>query len=96
MGKNHRHKKDLKAEKAKTKLKQSKTKFLPKGLNVTKTAFKIKPIVLPEQLKDKSSDDILSKRKLNVKVCKHQQHQNDLNNFLKFFKGPPQSYKALQ
>ncbi|CAG9770160.1 unnamed protein product [Ceutorhynchus assimilis] len=67
MGKNHRHKKDLKAEKAKTKLKQSKTKFLPKGQNVTNTAFKIKPIVLQEQLKQRYADDILSKRKLNVK-----------------------------
>ncbi|KAG5887081.1 hypothetical protein JTB14_018251 [Gonioctena quinquepunctata] len=66
MGKNHRHKKDLKADKAKVKLKQTKTKFLPKGLNVTNTTFKIKPIVLAEQLKEK--DDVpLSKRKLNVK-----------------------------
>lgn len=68
MGKNHRHKKDIKAEKAKTKLKQTKTKFLPKGLNVTNTAFKVKPIVIPEQLKKKDDEEILSKRKLNVKV----------------------------
>ncbi|KAJ8964213.1 hypothetical protein NQ314_005042 [Rhamnusium bicolor] len=67
MGKNHRHKKDLKAEKAKVKLKQSKTKFLPKRLNVTNTNFKIKPIVLIEQLKLKDADVALSKRKLSVK-----------------------------
>ncbi|KAL1502833.1 hypothetical protein ABEB36_007919 [Hypothenemus hampei] len=67
MGKNQRHKKDLKADKAKVKLKQTKTKFLPKGLNVTKTEFKIKPIVLPEQLKQKGPDEILSRRKLNIK-----------------------------
>ncbi|XP_050315544.1 testis-expressed protein 10 homolog [Anthonomus grandis grandis] len=67
MGRNHRHKKDVRAEKAKVKLKQSKTKFLPKGQNVTNTTFKIKPIVVNEQLKDKSSEDVLSKRKLNIK-----------------------------
>lgn len=67
MGKNQRHKKDIKAEKAKIKLKQVKTKFLPKGLNVTKTTFKIKPIVIPEQLKQKDFDEVLSRRKLNVK-----------------------------
>ncbi|KAF7284700.1 hypothetical protein GWI33_021713 [Rhynchophorus ferrugineus] len=67
MGKNHRHKKDLKAEKAKTKLKQTKTKFLPKGLNITNTTFKVKSIVIPEQLKKKDDEEILSKRKLNVK-----------------------------
>ncbi|CAH1954447.1 unnamed protein product [Acanthoscelides obtectus] len=67
MGKNHRHKKNLKADKAKVHLKQSKTKFLPKGQNVTNTAFKVKPIILPEQLKAKSSDIPLSRRKLDAK-----------------------------
>lgn len=69
MGKNHKHKKFLKSEKAKVKLrlKGQKTKFLPKGANVTDTTFKIKPIVLPEQLKVKSDSEPLSKRKLNVK-----------------------------
>lgn len=60
----------LKTEKAKIKLKvkSEKTKFLPKGLNETKTDFKIKPIILPEQLKQKDTQELLSKRKLNVKV----------------------------
>lgn len=69
MGKNHRHKKLLKSEKAKVKLrtKTQKTKFLPKGANVTDTTFKIKPIVVQEQLKAKSEAEPLSRRKLNVK-----------------------------
>lgn len=69
MGKNQRHKKHLKAEKAKVKLrvKSEKTKFLPRGANVTNTAFKIKPIVVQEQLKAKTDSEPLSKRKLNVK-----------------------------
>lgn len=67
MGKNHRHKKNLKADKAKVKLKQAKTKFLPKGQNVTDTTFKIKPIVLQEQLKEKIADVPLSRRKLDIK-----------------------------
>nr|XP_022910793.1 testis-expressed protein 10 homolog [Onthophagus taurus] len=50
MGKNHRHSKNLKSERSKIKLKTQKTKFLPKGLNVTNTNFKIKPIVVPHQL----------------------------------------------
>lgn len=66
MGKNHRHKKHLKSEKAKIKLKTAKTKFLPKGQNVTDLSFKIKPIVLPEQLKSKG-DEVVSSRKLNLK-----------------------------
>lgn len=69
MGKNHKHKKLLKSEKAKVKLrlKGQKTKFLPKGANVTDTTFKIKPIIVPEQLKIKTDNEPLSKRKLNVK-----------------------------
>lgn len=46
-----RHKKFIKSEKAKTKLKGNK---LPKGLNVTKTDFKVKKIVIREQLKENS------------------------------------------
>lgn len=68
MGKNHRHKKQLKSEKAKTKLKTTKTKFLPKGLNVTDTSFKVKSIILPQQLKSNEETVPLSKRKLNVPV----------------------------
>lgn len=68
MGKNHKHKKQVKSEKAKVKLrvKGEKTKFLPKGGNVTNTTFKIKPIVVQEQLKQKDKTEPLSKRKLNV------------------------------
>ncbi|CAG9854454.1 unnamed protein product [Phyllotreta striolata] len=78
MGKNHRHKKNLKADKAKVKLKQTKTKFLPKGLNETKATFKIKPIVLAEQLKERSNEAPLSKRKLDVKdLCNRMQHYNE-------------------
>lgn len=68
MGRKQSHKKDVKAEKAKVKLKQSKTKFLPKGQNVTNTTFKVKSIVIPEQLREKGFEEILSKRKLNIKV----------------------------
>nr|CAI5827295.1 unnamed protein product [Callosobruchus analis] len=78
MGKNHRHKKNLKADKAKVKLKQSKTKFLPKGQNVTNTSFKIKPIILPEQLRAKESDIPLSRRKLDAKdLLSRLKHYNE-------------------
>lgn len=66
MGKGHQHMKKLKSEKAKVKLKGS--KHLPKGTNVTDTSFKIKQIVIREQLKAANEADHLSKRKLNVKV----------------------------
>ena len=69
MGKNNRHIKNLKSEKAKVKLKASKKgKQLPKGLNITNTSFKTKKIVIQEQLKQQDSSEILSRRKLNVKV----------------------------
>lgn len=69
MGKNNRHQKNLKSEKAKVKLKTKKsTKPLPKGLNVTDTTFKVKKIVIREQLKHHEESEILSRRKLNVKV----------------------------
>ncbi|XP_001354759.2 testis-expressed protein 10 homolog [Drosophila pseudoobscura] len=45
------HKKNLRAEKAKVKLKGAK---LPKGLNVTKTDFKVRKIEIREQLKETS------------------------------------------
>ncbi|KAH8241616.1 hypothetical protein KR026_011079 [Drosophila bipectinata] len=45
------HKKNLRAEKAKVKLKGAK---LPKGLNVTKTDFKVRKIEIREQLKESS------------------------------------------
>lgn len=46
------HKKNLRAEKAKVKLKGAK---LPKGLNVTKTDFKVRKIEIREQLRDSTA-----------------------------------------
>lgn len=69
MGKNNRHQKNIKSEKAKVKLKAKKgVKNLPKGLNVTDTTFKVKKIMIREQLKQHDENEILSRRKLNVKV----------------------------
>lgn len=61
-----RRQKFLKSEKSKTKLK-AKNKELPKGTNVTKTNFKIKKIVIREQLKKHGETEALSARKLNIK-----------------------------
>lgn len=60
-----RYQKFLKSEKAKTKLKGKKD--LPKGTNVTKTNFKVKKIVIKEQLKKHGDAEALSTRKLNAK-----------------------------
>ena len=69
MGKNQRHKKLLKSEKAKVKLKTKGSKQpLPKGLNITDASFKVKKIVIREQLKQQEETQVLSRRKLNVKV----------------------------
>lgn len=77
MGKNHKHIKHLKSEKAKVKLKAKKVKHLPKGLNVTDPTFKVKKIVIREQLKQHDETEILSKRKLNVKeLLSRLQHHN--------------------
>lgn len=59
-----RYQKFLKSEKSKTKLKAKKD--LPKGTNVTKTNFKVKKIVIKEQLKKRSTLEILSTRKLSI------------------------------
>lgn len=61
-----RRQKFLKSEKSKTKLK-GKNKELPKGTNVTKTNFKVKKIVLREQLKKHGETEALSTRKLSIK-----------------------------
>lgn len=58
------YKKKLRAEKAKVKLKGAK---LPKGLNVTKTEFKVRKITLREQLKDTHFVD--GQRQINLKEC---------------------------
>lgn len=64
-----RYQKFLKSEKSKTKLKnkQAKKKDLPRGTNVTKTNFKVKQIVIKEQLKQHGDNEALSARKLNAK-----------------------------
>uniref|UniRef100_A0A1B0FCU1 Pre-rRNA-processing protein Ipi1 N-terminal domain-containing protein n=1 Tax=Glossina morsitans morsitans TaxID=37546 RepID=A0A1B0FCU1_GLOMM len=56
------YKKKQRAEKAKVKLKGAK---LPKGLNVTKTEFKIRKIIIKEQLKDIKYVD--GQRQINIK-----------------------------
>lgn len=61
-----RYKKFVKSEKAKTKLKGAK---LQKGLNITKTDFKIKKIVIREQIKDITViEDGAVIRSQNIKV----------------------------
>ncbi|XP_030378078.1 testis-expressed protein 10 homolog [Scaptodrosophila lebanonensis] len=57
------HKKNLRSEKAKVKLKGAK---LPKGLNVTKTDFKVRKIAIREQLKDSVINES-GQRQLNLK-----------------------------
>lgn len=66
MGGNSR--KFKKAEKNKIKLKGAK---LPKGTNITKTNFKVRKIVLPDQIKQRNLSDaaVLSNRSLTVKDC---------------------------
>lgn len=58
-----RHKKFLKSEKTKTKLKTK----LPKGLNVTKTEFKVRKIVIRDQIKESTIVDGTIVRS-NIKV----------------------------
>lgn len=60
-----KHKKFLKSEKSKVKLKDKK---LPKGLNVTKTDFKVKKIVIKEQIRNTFNADGTVIRKENIKV----------------------------
>ncbi|CAL1686410.1 unnamed protein product [Lasius platythorax] len=68
MAKNHKRSKRLKSEKAKIKLKAKKSiNQLPKGLNVTDTSFKIKKILIREQLQHRDETEVLSTRKLNIK-----------------------------
>uniref|UniRef100_A0A1Q3EWB4 Pre-rRNA-processing protein Ipi1 N-terminal domain-containing protein n=1 Tax=Culex tarsalis TaxID=7177 RepID=A0A1Q3EWB4_CULTA len=74
MGGNSR--KFKKAEKSKIKLKGAK---LPKGTNVTKTNFKVRKIVIPEQLKQRNLSDpsVLSHRSLTAKDCLAKLKQNN-------------------
>lgn len=62
------HKKLIRKEKSKVKLKAKKT-VLTKSQNVTDTNFKVRKIVLKEQLKSGISDELQTRRKVNVKVC---------------------------
>ncbi|KAK5638948.1 hypothetical protein RI129_013243 [Pyrocoelia pectoralis] len=71
-----------KAEKTKVKLKTTlkhKTKFLPKGGNVTKTDFKIKPIVIQAQLQEKNTEQPLSKRNLTFKELLTRLNHHNVN-----------------
>lgn len=68
MTKNHKHSKRLKSEKAKIKLKSKKSiSQLPKGLNITDASFKIKKILIREQLQHRDETEVLSTHKLNIK-----------------------------
>ncbi|XP_029162409.1 testis-expressed protein 10 [Nylanderia fulva] len=68
MAKNHKRSKRLKSEKAKIKLKtKNSINQLPKGLNATDTSFKIKKILIREQLQHRDETEVLSIRKLNIK-----------------------------
>lgn len=62
------HRKFVKKEKSKVKLKVSHKTPLPKGQNVTDTNFKVRKIVLQGQLKERGQHEILSKGNLNIKV----------------------------
>ena len=65
MGKQGRHQKNIKKEKAKVKFKVGKT--LPKGRNITDTSFNVKKILIKEQLKSGSVEPV-TKRNLSLKV----------------------------
>lgn len=69
-----KHKKNVRSEKAKIKLKGA---ILPKGGNVTKTDFKVKKIVIRQQLKDINTAEIQSSRHLNVKECLTRLHHHN-------------------
>jgi hypothetical protein len=67
MGKNNKHKKFLKSEKAKVKLKGGK-KLLVKGQNITDTSFKVKKIVIQSQLVQQLESEPVTRKNLNLKV----------------------------
>jgi len=68
MGKNHKRLKRLKSEKAKVKLKSKTVHQLTKSSNATDTSFKVKKILIREQLKQRDETEVLSTRKLNIDV----------------------------
>ena len=65
-----KHKKNLRTEKSKVKLrsKQEKDRLLPKGLNITNVAFKTKKINIQSQLKQSDDSLIVNNKILDVKV----------------------------
>lgn len=79
-----RHKKFLKSEKIRTKLKGSK---LPKGLNVTKTEFKVRKIVIPDQLRARGADEVLSRNRLNIRDCLTRLQHNNTGHRLEGLRG---------
>jgi hypothetical protein len=60
-----KHKKFLKSEKAKVQLKGNKLKA---AQNVTKTDFKVRKILIPEQLKTIKKDEVTGQKIHNVVV----------------------------
>jgi len=69
MSKNRKHSKRLKSEKAKVKLKpKTSVNRLSKSLNITDTSFKVKKILIREQLKQRDESEVLSTRKLSIDV----------------------------
>ncbi|KAF4533334.1 hypothetical protein B566_EDAN004455 [Ephemera danica] len=85
MGKNNRHKKFLKQEKAKVQLKASKK--LTKGQNITDTSFKVKKIVLQNQLTTTSEDQPQNKRNLNLKELLSRSKHHNVNMRLEALSG---------
>jgi hypothetical protein len=61
------HKKFTRKEKSKVKLKTKKT-VLTKAQNITDTSFRVRKIVLKEQLKSGVLNEPQTRRKLNVKA----------------------------
>uniref|UniRef100_A0A182MC05 Pre-rRNA-processing protein Ipi1 N-terminal domain-containing protein n=1 Tax=Anopheles culicifacies TaxID=139723 RepID=A0A182MC05_9DIPT len=84
MGGNSR--KFKKAEKSKIKLKGAK---LPKGTNVTKTNFKVRKIVVPDQLKQRNLTDaaVLSSRNLSLKDCLAKLKLNNVSSKIEGLRG---------
>lgn len=69
MTKSARAKKAKKADFAKVKLKVGRR--LKKAQNETRTDFKARKIILKEQLSRKSEEELLTRKKRNVKVSFH-------------------------
>ncbi|XP_050067723.1 testis-expressed protein 10 homolog [Anopheles maculipalpis] len=84
MGGNSR--KFKKAEKSKIKLKGAK---LPKGANITKTNFKVRKIIVPDQLKQRNLTDatVLSSRNLSLKDCLAKLKLNNVSSKIEGLRG---------